>query len=433
MEYVGRAKRVRIYVNEGDKVGMKPAHAAVLELLRMENAQGATVLRGIEGFGAAGELHVSRLVDIGQRLPLVIEWVDRAETVEALLPRVKALVPRGLITVEETEIALHEPQPLRELPPALTAADVMSRQVATASKETPVREVVELMLGKTYRAVPVVDEGVPIGIITNTDLVRRGGLDVRVDLLESLGRSEVHSLLEQLASRGKLAEDVMTPGPVTVDATASLPRVAEIMTHRRLKRLPVVDEHGVLMGIVSRLDLLRTAAGGFGRDEPGPREIGLRANVSLSGIMRRDIPAVHLDTPLAGVLQAVVSTRLNRALVVDSAGHPVGVVTDAELLDRLTPSLRPGALHSLMNRFPFTHPTAEERETEQHARARTARDLMVPSVATALQSASLAQAIAVMLRGSEKVLAVTDASGRVVGIVDRADLLHGLVQHRTEG
>jgi len=429
---IGKAKRIRIYVKEGEKVGAKPAHLAILELLRLENAQGATVLRGIEGFGATGELHASHLVDVAHQLPLVIEWIDRAEAVDALLPRVKALVPHGLMTVDETEIALYEPHPVRELPPALSASDVMSRQLATAAKDTPVREVVELMLGKTYRAVPVVDEGIPVGIITNTDLIRRGGLDVRLDLLDSLEQPEVHSLLERLASGGKVAADVMTAGPVTVDATASLPRVAEIMTHRRLKRLPVVDGHGVLVGIVSRLDLLRTAAGGFERGEPEVRKIGFSGNTPLTRIMRRDVPSVHRDTALAGVIQAVVSTRLNRALVVDAGGHPLGIVTDAELLDRLTPSLRPGALRSLMNRLPFTHPTAEERETEQHARARTAQDLMVPRVATAPESASLSEAIAAMLRGSEKVLAVTDASGRVVGIVDRADLLHGLVQHRTE-
>jgi CBS domain-containing protein len=433
VEYVGRAKRVRIYIKEGEKVGMKPAHIAVLDLLRLENAQGATVLRGIEGFGAAGEIHVSHFVGVGQQLPLVIEWIDRAEIVDTLLPRVKALIPHGLMTVDETEIALYQPHPVRELSPALTAADVMSRQVATAAKDTPLREVVELMLGKTYRAVPVVDEGIPVGIITNSDLVRRGGLDVRVELLESLEQPEAHSLLERLSSGGKVAADVMTPGPVAVDATASLRRVAEIMTHRRLKRLPVVDDHGTLVGMVSRLDLLRTAAGGFERGEPEVREIGLAGNAPLSRVMRRDIPSVHRDTPLAGVLQAVMSTRLNRALVVDSEGHPVGVVTDAEILDRLTPSLRPGALRSLMNRLPFTHPSAEERETEHHARAQKAEDLMVPNVATAREDTSLSAAIAVMLRGSQKVLAVTDATGRVVGIVDRADLLHGLVQHRTEG
>jgi CBS domain-containing protein len=429
VDLVGKAKRVRIYLSEGGKVGWKPAHLAILELLRRENAQGATVIRGVEGFGATGQIHVSHLVDVAQDLPMVVEWVDAPEVVERLIGRVKEMVPRGLITVDDTEIVLHRPHPVRDLPAALTAADVMSRQVVSVGKDTPLREVVELMVGKVYRALPVVDEAVPVGIITNGDLVRRGGLGVRLDLLAALEKTEVHEVLESLASGAKVAADVMTPGPVTVDGRTPLPRVAEIMTHRRLKRLPVVDEHGVLVGMVSRLDLLRTASKSFDRKEPAAQELGLRGNVPLSQVMRGDVPTVHPDTPLPEVLQAVISTRLNRALVVDSDRRIVGIVTDAETLDRLTPSLRPGALRSFMHRLPFVHTTPGDRAAEQHARARRAADLMDPEVATATEDTLLADAIARMLRGNHKVLAVTDASGRLVGVVDRADLLHGLTPH----
>jgi CBS domain-containing protein len=429
VDLVGKARRVRIYVNEGDKVGWKPAHLAVLEFLRRENAQGATVVRGTEGFGATGQIHVSHLVDVAGDLPIVVEWIDSPQVVERLIGRVKEMVPRGLITVDETEIVLFEPRPVRDLPAALTAADVMSRQVSSVSRGTPLREVVELMLGKVYRAMPVVDERAPVGIITNTDLVRKGGLGVRVDLLASLEEPELHVVLEGLAGTNRVAGDVMTPGPVTIDARTPLPRVAEIMTGRRLKRLPVVDERGALVGMVSRVDLLRVASDRFERKEPIAREMGLRGNVPLSQVMRRDVPTVHPDTPLPEVFQAVISTRLNRALVVDGDRRVVGVVTDAEMLDRLTPSLRSGALRSLVHRLPFVHPSPGDRSAEQHARARSASDLMNPEVPTANEDTLLGDAVGTMLRGNQKVLAVVDASGRLVGMVDRADLLHGLAPH----
>jgi CBS domain-containing protein len=427
MDLVGKAKRVRIYLGEAEKIRHRPAAAAIVEWLRREDAQGATVLRGLSGFGATGEIHVAHLVDVVQDLPLIIEWVDAADVVARLLPRLEQMVPRGLVTVDDTEIVLHRPHAVRELPTTLTVAEVMSRGVAAVSRDAPLRQVVDLMLGKTYRAVPVVEAGVPIGIITNSDLVRKGGLGVRVDLLASLDRPELHATLERLAAGNEVAADVMTPGPVTIDAATPLPRAAEVMTHRRLKRLPVVDEHGALLGMVSRVDLLRTAAGGSGRTEPTPRELGLAGDTPLSRVMRTDIPSVHPETPLAEVFQAIVSTRLNRALVVDSDRRVVGLVTDAELLDRLTPSLRPSALRSLMHRLPFGHPRGEEVTAEQHARARRASDLMSRDVATATEDTLLSDAIAKMLMGSHKVLAVTDREGRLVGMVDRADLLHGLV------
>jgi CBS domain-containing protein len=425
MDLVGGAKRVRIYVNEGDKVRHQPAPMALLEFLRRENTQGATVVRAAAGFGATGAIHVPHLVDVAQDLPVIIEWIDTPQQIDRLLPRIKEMVPRGLITIDDTEIVLHQPRRVRDLPGVLTAADVMSRDVTAVSRSARLREVVELMLGRVYRAVPVVEAGVPVGIITNGDLVRKGGLSVRVDLLETLDSPEIHAVLEGLAGKSEVAGDVMTPGPVTVQASAPLPRVAEVMTSRKLKRLPVVDERGALVGIVSRVDLLRTAAGGPGKT-PLPREMGLAGDVPLSRIMRRDVPSVRPDTPLPEVFQAIVSTRLNRALVVDDDHRVVGLVTDAELIGSLTPALRPGALRSLMHRLPFVHPKAEAAAGPR-AEARRAADLMVRDVPTASEETLLSAAIALMLQGRHKVLAVTDASGRLAGMVDRADLLHGLV------
>jgi len=427
MDLVGKAKRVRIYLNEEDRVGRSWAPEAILGFLRGEGAQGASVFRGVEGFGATGVMHVSHLPDVARKLPIVVEWVDRPDRVERLLAHLKGMVPHGFITVDDTEIVLYEPYPVRELPKALTAGDIMKREVTSVARDTPVRRVVELMLGREYRTVPVLDDGAPVGIISNGDLVQRGGLGVRLELLASLDKPDIHDVLERLATGGKVAADVMTPAPVTVGAATPLPRVAEVMAHRRLKRLPVVDDRGKCVGMVSRVDLLRTAARGFPGGEEKPWEPGLAGDTPLSEVMRRDVPVVFPDTPLPEIFQAIISTRLHRALVVDAERRVLGLVTDADLLDRLTPSLRPSALRSLMHRLPFAHPTKGELSTEHHATARRAADLMTTDVPTAPESALLSTAIGAMLRGNQKVLAVVDGSGRLAGIVDRADLLHGLV------
>lgn len=426
METLGKAKRVRIYVGEDERADGKPLHLAILELLRRENALGATVLKGVEGFGAAGRIHTASLVDVAWRLPVVVEWIDRPEQVERLAPRVRSLVRHGLVTVDDTEVILFDPHPVRDLTPTAAVGDVMSRDVVTVSRATPVREVVDLTLGKTYRAVPVVEDGRPVGIVTSGDLVRRGGLGVRLDLLERLDEPELHDLLEGLSRQDLTAADVMTPDPVTAGIRTPLPAAAEVMVRRRLKRLPVVDERGALVGMLSRVDLLRTAGVGFGGVEPAARELQLAGDQPIARVMRRDVPAVHPESSLAEVFQAVTSTRLNRAFVVDADRRPVGLVTDSELLERITPALRPGALRSLMQRLPFRHGKGEE-SAAAHTRGQTAAEVMSREVATVRDDVLLSEAIATMLRGRHKVLAATDADGRLVGIVDRADLLHGLV------
>jgi CBS domain-containing protein len=426
METLGKAKRVRIYVSEDDRASGRPLHLAILELLRRENAQGATVIKGFEGFGATGRLHVSTLVDVAWQLPVIVEWVDTPEQVERLAPRIRELVRHGLITVDDTDVLLYEPHPVRDVTPTARVRDVMSKEVSSVGPKTPVREVVELTLGKTYRAVPVVEGGRPVGIITNTDLVHRGGLGVRLDLLASLDKPALHDILQRLSEQSRTAGDVMTPDPVTVRADAPLPVAAEVMVRRRLKRVPVVDDGGALVGMVSRIDLLRTASTGFGRKEPVAREMGLIGDQPLSRVMRRDVPTVHPESPLPEVFQAVISTRLNRALVVDEERRPVGLVTDAELLERVTPAHRPSAIRSLMHRLPFGHGKSGE-STAAHTRGRHAADVMTRDLATVQDDVLLSEAIATMLRGEQKVLAVTDADGRLAGIVDRADLLHGLL------
>ncbi len=427
MPSVGKAKRVRIYTSEGDLVGRTPTYLAIVQFLQRENAAGATVLRAVEGFGSAGVLHTSHLVDVLQRLPLVVEWVDAAERVERLLPRIKEMVARGLITMEDVEIVLNAPHPMRSVSRHVVAAEVMSRDVASVPPEAPVRQVIEAMLGKLYRAVPVVERGIPVGIITNSDLVERGGLGVRMELLSSLEADHVQAELERLGANPKTARDIMTALPVTVRASTPLTLVADLMVRRRLKRFPVVDDEDRLVGMISRLDVLQTVAAHYERGEAEQGSIGLAAEIPIGRVMRRDMPTIYPETPVGEVLQAVFSTRLNRAVVVDHERRVLGIVTDAELLERVTPSMRPSALHSLMQRLPFMHPRPEELASEQHAKARSARELMSAHVPIAKEETPIGKALAPMLRGKEKLIAVVDPADRLVGIVDRADILRGLM------
>jgi len=140
------------------------------------------------------------------------------------------------------------------------------------------------------------------------------------------------------------ARDIMTAPVVVVPESLPLSQAASIMVTHKLKRLPVVDERGAIVGIVSRVDILRTIT-----DTPQPtraseHDIKSNGHVRLEKLMRRDVPTVFPDTLIAQVVQAVVSTRLNRALVVDAERRVVGLITGLELLQRVTPALRPSAL-----------------------------------------------------------------------------------------
>src|SRR5947209_3450351 len=97
-------KRIRIFLGEADEWQGRPLYRVILERVQQHGAMGATVLRGIDGFGPTHRLSADRLPDISDNLPLVIEIVESEEAIERLLPILDALVQRGTITVAPVEI-----------------------------------------------------------------------------------------------------------------------------------------------------------------------------------------------------------------------------------------------------------------------------------------------------------------------------------------
>jgi uncharacterized protein len=91
---------LRIFVGEDAQWGIAPLYSAIVELLRRENVAGASVFRGVEGFGSHHEIHLNRLFAFGAKLPILIEVVDREERIAALIPRLEAMIGEGVITLE---------------------------------------------------------------------------------------------------------------------------------------------------------------------------------------------------------------------------------------------------------------------------------------------------------------------------------------------
>jgi uncharacterized protein len=100
---------MRIYIGESDKWHSRPLHEAIVELLRKEGFSGATVLRGVGGFGGSSVYHTDKLLQMSQDLPIVVEVVEYADRVEKILPRMDEMVQGGLITLEKVRVILYRP------------------------------------------------------------------------------------------------------------------------------------------------------------------------------------------------------------------------------------------------------------------------------------------------------------------------------------
>jgi len=245
-------------------------------------------------------------------------------------------------------------------------------------------------------------------------------------MLRTLTPANLAAELEA-AEEGKTVAGVMTWDVVTISPETTLAEAAHLMVTRRLKRLPVVDADRRLLGVISRVDLLRTRAVAYPR--ASPEEVP-HLGVTVGEMMRRDVPVVVHNASLGEVLDAVISTRLNRAIVVDEARRVLGIVSDAELMRRLSTQDHPSLGQLLMSRLQFSSLATEQRRELARAAGKTAEELMIPNISTVTAETPLGEAIATMLSEERKILPVVDDEGHLLGAVDRADLLQALVRSR---
>ncbi|MGH2977050.1 MAG: DUF190 domain-containing protein [Gaiellaceae bacterium] len=104
MKLEGEGKLLRLFIGESDTWHGKPLYQAIVERVRREGLAGATVLRGIEGFGADSRLHTSRILHLSEDLPVVIEIVDTPEQIDRVVPILDEMVGEGMLTLERVQI-----------------------------------------------------------------------------------------------------------------------------------------------------------------------------------------------------------------------------------------------------------------------------------------------------------------------------------------
>lgn len=98
---------LRIFIGEGDRHDGKPLYEWIVLRAREHGLAGATVLRGIEGFGARSRLHTTKILRLSEDLPIIVEIVDTLEKIDGFLPIVDGVIEEGLATVERVQIRFY--------------------------------------------------------------------------------------------------------------------------------------------------------------------------------------------------------------------------------------------------------------------------------------------------------------------------------------
>ncbi len=103
-KFVGENVLMRIFIGEEDKVDGRPLHEALVELFKKERFRGATVLRGVAGFGAHSVYHTDKILRLSRDLPIIVEVVDTQANVDRVMPRLDEMIDGGMITLENVKV-----------------------------------------------------------------------------------------------------------------------------------------------------------------------------------------------------------------------------------------------------------------------------------------------------------------------------------------
>ena len=100
----GEHTLLRVFVGETDKFNGQPLYQAIVRMLRKEGIAGATVLKGVMGYGANSVLHTANLLRLSQAMPMVVEVGDSRENIDRILPRLDGMIHQGLVTMERVAV-----------------------------------------------------------------------------------------------------------------------------------------------------------------------------------------------------------------------------------------------------------------------------------------------------------------------------------------
>ncbi len=405
-----RAQRLTIYIGEADHWRGKPLYAALVDTLKAQGLAGATVLRGVAGFGAHSRVHTAAILRLSEDLPLRIEVVDSVDKISRALEAIHPMVTEGLITLEDVRVIKYTHRYLHPLPGQRRVDEVMTHDVVTLLPEMRLADAWDRMLTNMVKALPVVDkENRVVGMLTDEDLLNRAGFGQRLAVAERLDEGLVSEEMQNLRALPLHVGDVMKQPAITVPPQESLGAAAARMAKAGIKRLPVVNSDGKLVGVLSRSDILKQLTDAQPR--AWKQRVPEGAHRTIGEIMSPEIPSVPATAELADIVDRFVQLNTHRLIVCDEQGQALGLLSDADVVSRIQPQHRRSVLDALRGRGP-----APETQV-------AARDIMSPEVLTLPADTPLIDAARTMLKSGRKWMIVTDAENHPVGLLDRQLLL----------
>lgn len=416
-------KAIEIFTSEEARYRKKPVADAIMQYIKeLKTAARCIVTRGVAGCYESGELATGRIEILSFNMPIRIYILVPAAETDHVLDGLNGMVTDGIVALHDLNVLSHRTRN-SFFPRQLLVRDVMTCNPESVTADTPLSDAARLLLSSIFTGLPVVDEqNRPIGVITQGDLIIKGGMPMRLGLLAESDQNRLESVLNRLISRK--AAEIMTTPAVMIAEDRPLTEAVELMLAKDVKRLPVVDESGGLTGMLSRLDIFCTVM----REAPDwnafkAKQIEVAHLKRVGDILRRDVHTVLPETALNEVIRFIDDTDIQRVAVVDVEGILLGLISDRDLL-RYFKLEQEGVWHLLAKiKHPFEQDACRLGDLQQCLSETNAGAVMTTELITAREEMLIEEAIALMIEKGLKRLPVVDDDGRFKGMISRDSLL----------
>lgn len=379
------------------------------------------VLKGVAGVYESGEISTPGIEVLGYNMPVWIRIILPAVEADRVLATLAKMVTDGIVAVQDLEVVSHRTKG-KLLPKHVRVRDIMNPEPKRVQLTTPVSEVARLLLSSTFTGLPVVDrDNRPMGVISQTDLIYKAGLPMRLGLLAEAEHAKIEAVLAAMAT--KQAKEVMTTPAVVIQEEALVTEAVNLMLQKGVKRLPVVDDQGRLVGNLSRVDIFHTIL----KECPDwqafqKQQIKVENLSTVADIMRREVITVRPETPVEDLIRLIDTNDIQRICVVDENGVFLGLISDKDLLAAFA-DRHPGIWDYFISKLPFTERRRRDKHLQRFLEVQTAGEIMNTNIVTVSEDTPIQTAMQIMLDGAFKRLPVVDGQGKLRGMVSREALL----------
>jgi CBS domain-containing protein len=421
---------IEIFTDEEARYRGKSLYKAIVDLVRdLRIIARCVVSKGIEAYYENGELATQDILVISYNMPVKIEILLPTSELETVLHALEGMIDSGICAVRRLDIYNHKIRK-RIIPKHIRVRDIMTVGPKTVSPSDPIERVIKQLLSSIFTGMPVVDNDQrPVGIITQSDLIYKAKLPIKLSILPEKDMAKLDEFLLKLAPQK--AEDFMTQPAITIAQDKMMMDAVAMMVENKVKRLPVVDGKGKIVGILSRMDIFHTMT----REFPDwnafkDRKIDLFYPQTVSEIMRQDTLTVSSDTSVEEVMNLININDLEAVAVITDSGQLRGLIFEHDLLF-LFSYHEISIWDYLRDKLYIKKSEPRFKEFLKNIRKKTAAEIMKTDLITILEEAGIDEAIALITKRKIKRLPVIDKNGMFKGLINRESLLRAAIRHES--